>query len=305
MASRFELLQTPSLSRSTLDRAEELRKDTAALKQGWETARLLRLDPRGRIRLDEQGLVLEAAIESATEPHESAVFLGVVDGTHIWALRDATLEATTGDLRFAGAQLNDTDAGILVTALSLLNWHDAANFSALDGGRTKPTHGGWSRISEATGHEEFPRTDPAVICLIHDGGDRALLARQHIWPDGMHSILAGFVEAGESLEACVAREMREEVGLDVTGIRYLGSQPWPFPRSLMIGFAAQADPDQPLAFTDGEIAEAQWYTRAEIRAALAAGDWQHHADNAAPKSLWLPGSVSIARGIVEAWAAED
>lgn len=303
MALRFELLQTPVLSRSTLDRAEELRKDTAALKQGWETARLLRVDPRGRIRLNDQGLVLEAAIDSAAEPLASAVFVGIADGIHLWALRDADLQETSGDLRFVGAQLDDTAAGILATALALLNWHDSANFSSLDGGRTKPAHGGWSRVSESTGHEEFPRTDPAVICLVHDGGDRALLARQHSWPAGMYSILAGFVEAGESLEACVAREIREEVGVDVRDIRYLGSQPWPFPRSLMIGFVAEGDPAQPFAFTDGEIAEAQWFTRAEIREALAAGDWQHRADGASTE-LRLPGSISIARGIIESWCAQ-
>jgi NAD+ diphosphatase len=170
-----------------------------------------------------------------------------------------------------------------------------------------PAKGGWSRVAE-DGREDFPRTDPAVICLIHDGGDRVLLARQHSWPETMFSLLAGFVEAGESLERCVEREMREEVGLEVRDIEYLGSQPWPFPRSLMLGFAARADPGRPLVFSDGEIAEAHWFTRDEVRDALAAGGWRTRpeAGEAAPAGgarLLLPGSISIARTIVESWVA--
>lgn len=296
----FQLLRVPTLSRSTLDRSEELRKDPAVLKQGWETARLLRVDGRGGVRLDGDQLVLDAAADFGTEPLPEAVFLGVADARHVWAVRDAALDGTAGDLRFVGATLDDTSAGILTTALALLNWHDKARFSSLDGALSRSVNGGWSRTSESTGHEEFPRTDPAIICLIHDGADRALLARQHTWREGMYSILAGFVEAGESLEACVVREMREEVGLEVRDVRYLGSQPWPFPRSLMLGFAAIADPDQPLVFHDGEIAEAHWFTRAEVRTALDHGDWTTRRSDA---RLFLPGSISIARGIVESWAA--
>ena len=114
-----------------------------------------------------------------------------------------------------------------------------------------------------------------MICLVHDGADRVLLARQPIWPAGRYSVLAGFVEAGESLEACVARECAEEVGVDVHTISYLGSQPWPFPRSLMIGFSAVADPDQPIKLQEGEIEGARWVTRAELREALDAGEWSH------------------------------
>ena len=104
-----------------------------------------------------------------------------------------------------------------------------------------PTPAGWSRLCPRQ-HEDFPRTDPAVIVLVHDGADSMVLARQPIWPTGRMSVLAGFVEAGESLEATVAREVLEEVGVHVTDVSYLGSQPWPFPRSLMVGFAARAEP---------------------------------------------------------------
>jgi len=180
-----------------------------------------------------------------------------------------------------------------------LNWHDNARFSPVDGAPTKPVKAGWSRVNPATGHEEFPRIDPAVICLVHDGHDRAVLARQTLWPERLFSILAGFVEAGESFESCVVREIAEEVGLTVSEVEYLGSQPWPFPRSLMVGFHALADPEQGFSFNDGEIAEAAWFTRAEIREALAQGDWSSDR----PSRLLLPGSISIAREIIESWAA--
>ena len=170
-----------------------------------------------------------------------------------------------------------------------------------DGSATKASKGGWARINPVNGHEEFPRIDPAVICLVHDGHDRAVLARQTVWPQRLFSLLAGFVEAGESFESCVVREIAEEIGLTVTDVRYLGSQPWPFPRSLMVGFHAIGDPEQEFSFNDGEIAEAAWFTRAEIREALAAGDWSSDS----PSRLLLPGSISIAREIIESWAALD
>ncbi|WP_040827177.1 NAD(+) diphosphatase [Nocardia jiangxiensis] len=304
----FELNEVPLLSRSGLDRAEELRSDEQALKQGWATARLLRMNRRGQVRVDGVTVVLEAATSLAAEPAPEAVFLGVDDG-HIWAVRDNEIDGQLMDLRAVGmgpVELDDATLGVLTTALALLNWHDRATFSAVDGSATTAAKGGWSRFNEA-GHEEFPRIDPAVICLVHDGGDRVLLARQHTWPERMFSILAGFVEAGESLERCVQREIREEVGVDVRDIRYLGSQPWPLPRSLMLGFAALGDPDQPLVFSDGEITEAHWFTRDEVRAALAAGAWGSVTGTATADAdqhrLLLPGSISIARTIVESWAA--
>ncbi|MFE3001126.1 NAD(+) diphosphatase [Nocardia sp. NPDC059246] len=305
--SGFQLNAVPVLSRTSLDRAEDLRSDEQALKEGWAQAKLLRMNKRGQVRVDNGTVVLEPALTLAPERAPGAVFLGVDDGTHLWAVRDNTIEGTLADLRAYGStlDLDDFGTGLLSTAIALLNWHDKAAFSAVDGTPTTAANGGWSRISE-TGHEDFPRTDPAVICLIHDGGDRVLLARQHTWPQGLFSLLAGFVEAGESLERCVEREIKEEVGVDVREIRYLGSQPWPFPRSLMLGFAAVADPDQPLAFHDGEIAEAYWFTRDEVRAALAAGAWGSPTGATGGEAkLLLPGSISIARTIVESWAAES
>ena len=123
------------------------------------------------------------------------------------------------------------------------------------------------------------------------------LRRRQCGPSGCSRCSAGFVEAGESFETCVAREIAEEIGLTVTDVRYLGSQPWPFPRSLMVGFHALGDPEQDFSFDDGEIAEAAWFTRAEIREALDHGDWSSDS----PSRLLLPGSISIAREIIESW----
>ncbi|MGW5571400.1 NAD(+) diphosphatase [Nocardia thailandica] len=293
----FRLNAVPLLSRSTVDRAEAVRLDPGALREGWGKARLLRVDARGRVRFAETGVVFDTAISLGEEPDPSAIFLGVADEVHLWAVRDSSLEGELRDLRSLGA-VDDFTADLLATAYALLNWHDKAGFHGVDGTTTTPSRGGWSRLS-ADGVEEFPRIDPAVICLIHDGADRVLLARQQAWPERMFSLLAGFVEAGESLEHCVEREVREEVGVDVREIEYLGSQPWPFPRSLMVGFAAVGDPEQELVFADGEIAEAHWFTRDEVRAALHAGDWA--AAQRSESRLLVPGSISIARTIIESW----
>ncbi|QBS40960.1 NAD(+) diphosphatase [Nocardia sp. CS682] len=296
----FQLNGVPLLSRSVLDRAEETRADAQALLEGWRDAKLLRVNARGQVRFENGALVLDKAIDLSPEPSPDAVFLGI-DGVHLWAVRDRELTGSLTDLRGMSNTVDDLTAGVLSTAVALLNWHDKAGFNSADGTATTSSKGGWSRVTES-GYEEFPRIDPAVICLIHDGADRVLLARQHSWPETLFSLLAGFVEAGESLERCVEREVKEEVGVDVRDIHYLGSQPWPFPRSLMLGFAAVGDPAQPLVFSDGEIAEAHWFTRAEVRAALAAGDWSAQGSGA---RLLLPGSISIARTIMESWAALD
>lgn len=140
-----------------------------------------------------------------------------------------------------------------------------------------------------------------MITLVHDGADHVLLGRQHQWPERLFSLFAGFVEPGESLEQCVARELREEAGIEVDEITYVASQPWPFPRSLMLGFTARASRDAVVDFRDGEIAEAHWFSRTQVRDALAAGDWSTDAPDA---PLLLPNSISIARAITEAWAAQ-
>ncbi len=307
--SAFRLRNVPLLSRVGADRADTLRTDIDAAVAGWGDALLLRVDRRNQVLIAEGRAVLNKASAVGDRPPEDAVFLGKLeDGRHVWALRadleppeDPSVKTEVLDLRRTGDIFDDVSAQLVATATALLNWHASARFSPVDGAPTKPIKSGWSRVNPVTGHEEFPRIDPAVICLVHDGHDRAVLARQAVWPQRRFSILAGFVEAGESFESCVVREIAEEIGLTVTDVEYLGSQPWPFPRSLMVGFHALGDPEQPFAFNDGEIEEAEWFTRAEIREALEIGDWGSDSSS----RLLLPGSISIAREIIESWAALD
>jgi NAD+ diphosphatase len=305
----FRLRNVPLLSRVGADRADTLRTDVDAALAGWSDALLLRVDRRSQVLISGSQVVLGKAAELGDKPPENAVFLGRLnDGRHVWAVRaalegpdDPDAETEVLDLRRVGAIFDDVSAQLVSTATALLNWHDSARFSAADGAPTKAIKGGWARANPLNGHEEYPRIDPAVICLIHDGHDRAVLARQSVWPERFFSLLAGFVEAGESFESCVTREIAEEIGVTVTNVTYLGSQPWPFPRSLMVGFHAIGDPEQEFSFTDGEIAEAAWFTRAEIREVLDLGDWSSDA----PSRFLLPGSISIAREIIESWAALD
>ena len=303
----FQLRKVPSLSRVGADRADHLRTDVDAAVAGWPEALLLRVDNRNQVLFAGDRVVLGSAAAFADKPPGDAVFLGrIADGRHVWAVR-AVLEAPDDDAgrvidpRRTSHGFDDVSAQLVACALALLNWHDSARFSPHDGSPTTSIRSGWARRNLLTGHEDFPRIDPAVICLVHDGDDRAVLARQTMWPPRLFSLLAGFVEAGESFESCVVREIAEEIGLEVSDVRYLGSQPWPFPRSLMIGFHALGDPDQEFAFNDGEIAEAAWFTRAEVRAALEIGDWSSDSDS----RLLLPGSISIAREIIESWAYQD
>ena len=303
----FTLRNIPVLSRVGADRADELRTDVEAAAAGWAQALLLRVDERNQVMVADGRVLLDPAAGFSDIPPPDAVFLGrLADGRHVWAVRaplqppaDDGHPASVVDPRRTSVPFDDLSAQLVATALALLNWHERAGFSPVDGSPTRMVRAGWARREPLSGTEEYPRIDPAVICLVHDGADRAVLARQRVWPPRLFSLLAGFVEAGESFESCVAREVAEEIGLTVRDVRYLGSQPWPFPRSLMVGFHAVADPDQEFSFRDGEIAEAAWFTRDQVRTALAEGDWS--SDSQSP--LLLPGTISIAREIIESWAA--
>ncbi|GAA1480059.1 NAD(+) diphosphatase [Gordonia sinesedis] len=320
MTAAFVLPQPPLLSRATFDRADEIRDQPERMRAGWPTARVLRIDRAGRYPVtDDGGLAWVAAAELAVVPLDDAVFLGLAPestdpgaaadasrgadaGRDLWAQRVDEIEGATADPR-RGAHLLDADeAGLLATALGVLNWHATAGFSPVDGSPVAPARGGWVRRGD--GGDQFPRTDPATITVIHDGADQVLLGRQASWPDGWYSTLAGFVEPGESLEQCVIREVYEEVGVTARDPHYLGSQPWPFPRSLMLGFEATADPTEPLNFLDGEIGDAVWFHRSEVIDALEhGGEWR--VDGSAPadgRRLRLPGSISIARAMITAWA---
>ena len=197
------------------------------------------------------------------------------------------------DLREAAALLNDRDAGLVTHAVALANWHATHTHCPRCGTPTVTVAAGHAQRCPADGSEHFPRIDPAVIMLVTDPDDRCLLARNRRWPERRVSILAGFVEPGESAEQAVAREVQEETGIVADRVRYAGSQPWPMPQSLMLGFRAAASGDLELRVDDDEIAEAHWYSREELRLALAA------------REILLPPPVSIAHRLIESWYGEE
>jgi NAD+ diphosphatase len=190
-------------------------------------------------------------------------------------------------LRSLGADLSDRDAGLFTQALALYNWHEINQHCPKCGTPTVVEQGGWARRCFKDNNEIFPRTDPAIIVAITDQDDRILLGSQGTWEHNRWSILAGFVEAGESLEAAVVREMKEECGLDVFEIEYLYSQSWPFPQSLMLGFKAKADSRKEFLPDGEEIVKLRWFSRAEIAAEA--------------KSLLLPSDSTISRSLIELW----
>jgi NAD+ diphosphatase len=191
-------------------------------------------------------------------------------------------------LRDVGTLLDDTGAGLFTAALALANWHAVHPRCARCGTPTVVVQAGWARSCPACGAEHYPRTDPAVIMAVVDDDGRLLLGRQAAWPPKRYSTLAGFVEPGESLEAAVRREVAEEAGVVVGAVEYRGSQPWPFPSSLMLGFRGHAVGTA--VEVDGvELAHARWWTREEFEADLASGE------------LMLPPRVSIARRLIEDW----
>jgi NAD+ diphosphatase len=196
------------------------------------------------------------------------------------------------DLRLASAALPTEQAVLAAYARAILHWHGRQRHCGVCGGPTAPRDGGHLRVcrAEACKTEFFPRTDPAVIVLVHDG-DRILLGRQTRWPKGMYSTLAGFVEPGETIEEAVAREIREESGVRVDDVRYFRSQPWPYPASLMLGFFARAVSTE-IDLGEQELEDARWFERAQILDAKAHG-------------FFVPGSFSIAGQLVAAWLAGE
>jgi NAD+ diphosphatase len=238
------------------------------------------------VEADEDGSLLTRRAEVDFDP-ELHYLLGRIDGRPWFATRVDAEEELTG-LRAVMDSLPAAGLEAAFTAVGLATWHSVSRFCPRCGSVTRAVHGGQSRRCTACGLELYPRTDPAVIVAIVDPDNRLLLGRQPSWAPGRYSVFAGFVEVGESLEQTVHREMAEEVGLELTGVTYLGSQPWPFPRSLMVGFLAHATSDEPVPAV-GEIELARWFTRDQLVEAMADGE------------VVLPPYTSIARRMIESW----
>lgn len=283
------------LARGVVDRVAHRRADDEWLAAvgGDPTTRVLVVDDgQVLVRNGGQSGVALALLPASDAPPGERYLLGEDStGTTYLAVVAALPElpgARPEGLREVGALLADLDVGLLTHAVALERWHRAHPRCAQCGELTEPAAAGHVRRCPACGAEHYPRTDPAVIMVVTDDADRCLLGHQTRWPPRRFSTLAGFVEPGESLEQAVAREVLEEVGLVVTDVTYVASQPWPFPSSLMLGFTARASGVE--LRPDGvEIAEAQWFTRDELAAAISAVD------------VRLPPPVSIARRLIEDW----
>jgi NAD+ diphosphatase len=212
-----------------------------------------------------------------------------------------TASAQRIGLRQAAMVFSQEDGGLAAYTAALLNWHRRHRFCANCGQPTNVGEAGLVRKCPACGAEHHPRTDPVVIMLVTDGDERLLLGRQAAWPTGRYSALAGFVSPGESLEEAVAREVREETGVLVGRPRYVDSQPWPFPSSLMLGFSAPWLGGEP-RIADEELQDARWFSREELERAAAEDDdagWGTPGDAGGP--LKLPPRLAIARQLVQDW----
>ncbi len=292
-----------------LDRAEERRRDATWLRErlGDEATRLLPVWRLAPLVHTGQAPRLAWARPSLLEGRDGSpepVFLGVADGIAHFAadlsdvpdpLREFGFEdaAHFPDLRAVAGQLPAGDAAIAAQARHLVDWHARHGFCPGCGERTRPLHGGWSRRCASCSTEHFPRTDPVVIMLVTDGA-RCLLGRQPSWPRPFFSALAGFVEGGETLEEAVRREVHEEAGIRVAEVRYVASQPWPFPASLMLGCVARAISSE-IRVDRTELEEADWFTPDEVRAALAAPT---------PR-LAVPPPMAIAHQLIRHWLSVE
>ncbi|WP_380170173.1 NAD(+) diphosphatase [Kineococcus sp. DHX-1] len=300
-------LRNLALSRQHLDRNGVDRTPASRLAELWASpdTRVLQVHAgRAPVVDTPEGprLVLRAPGEvAAPGPEDLQLYLGVEDGVHHVAVvsTDAEPESTDGaaggeewrGLREVGEQLPARDAGLFTEALAMGNWHAVTRFSPRTGQPLTATSSGWVK-AEPDGKEHFPRTDAAVIMAIVSPDDRLLLGHQPIWPANRYSVLAGFVEPGECFEDTVRREAFEEAGIvigtELDDVRYLGSQPWPFPASLMVGFAARATTTD-IRVDGDEIALARWFSREELAEELRTG------------GVLPPPGVSIARRLIEAW----
>jgi NAD+ diphosphatase len=305
---------------AALDRAGDGRRQDAgwlAEQRAHPAARALVAGDRGLLVRDGRLELVPLASLNGAEP----ILLGLDDQGPVYAYDEDPLhdglpplvgaggvrgEPPAGSggervaLRAAAATLSRQDGGLAAYACALLNWHRRHRFCANCAHATELIEGGLTRHCPRCGAEHHPRTDPVVIMLVTDGSERLLLGRQAVWPTGRYSALAGFVEPGESLEEAVAREVREESAVRVGRPRYIASQPWPFPSSLMLGFSAPYAGGEP-EIGDAELQDVRWFTRAEIEAATGSDDPAWGAPGDPGGELKLPPRLAIARRLVEDW----
>ncbi len=296
---------------SPLDRASVRRPDSAWLRSQLRSPQALivplwQLKPffAGKGEPKEAGWLTWPAIAALNLADPITIYLGNEGDRPYFAvdlgnLRDPENEGPLagmgrfGDLRLAAATLAAPDIAMLGQAKALIDWHKRHGFCANCGGKTTASDGGYRRDCPSCETQHFPRTDPVVIMLAILGGDRVLLGRQPRFPPRMFSALAGFVEPGESIEEAVAREIMEEAAVSVRNVRYVASQPWPFPSSLMLGCIAEATSEK-ITVDGNELAEARWVTRAELAHAIDGGDGP----------LGVPGPIAIAHQLMRVWLAE-
>ena len=288
---------------SRIDRSSHLRENPATLDLLWLKAQILqiaqgRIGAEGYLNADR----VAALIASGEFKEGSRYFLGLDavtgDPYFAWdtkwsvAKSDDEMKAGFTTLRDVGAAHSDIDVELALHAVALSNWHRAHPRCAMCGAPTRVDLGGAVRVCDVDKSQHHPRTDGAVIVLIRDKDDRILLGHQPVWPEGRFSCFAGFLEPGETFEQCVAREVFEESGVSVREINYLGSQPWPFPASIMISFDAVTDFPESARPDGTEITEVKWFTRDQLRAEAKAG------------TLLLPPTISVARKMIERWLGE-
>ena len=276
-----------SLARAHLDRAAELRADNQALDALFETGRIFQVH-RGKF------LFTDALhwLSPNTVPDGDRYFLGLDEhGVGYFAINSPFPEGTENlqTLREAGLLATEVEIGAAVHAVALANWHDTHTHCARCGAETYSAMGGSIRRCRSDESEHYPRTDSAVIVLVRDSNNRILLGRQKVWPAKRYSNFAGFLEPGESLEACVKREVLEEAGVRINQIEYLGSQAWPFPASIMLAFTGIVENPEDARADGEEIEDLRWYSHESFTADLKSGE------------LLIPPGISIARRMIEAW----
>jgi len=306
---------TPAFTGATIDRASELRSDRGEIERLLKHpgAAVLGASSDSVLIADApQPRLLRRPVAGHVNPYQP-ILLGLENGQPLFGadLDDPEAEghvAETGagrlaSLREAGLLLPQSEGGLAAYLVALLNWHRRHRFCSNCGAQTRVAEAGLSRRCPACRQSHFPRTDPVVIMLVDDGHGNVLLGRRIGWADGRFSILAGYVAPGETPEEAVEREVREESGVHVHSPSYVAAQPWPFPASLMLGYEASAERGGPDPVPQpGEMVEVRWFSVEQVREATRVSDTEGVGGGAAA-GLRLPGEVSIARMLIDAWVA--